>query len=399
MVVNMGNVCLGLMFNSKFATHSFHRKSVFLSFISCLLFVVVLFSFCFVSVFNNVSPFVLGASNNVVNTEFELRNAVTYAPSGASAVIALANDISLTDCELTIPAGKDLTLTSAGDVMFKLIGASGQDTVIVEGLLRLDGLIVTHDVGVSGRGVSVVSGGKLVLISGEVSGNVADAAGGVSNEGTFEMLGGLISDNTAKINDGGGVRNSGTFTMKGGEISNNTASFGGGVSNWQGTFEMFGGVISGNTANWNGGGVLLYSAVGLDSGVIRLFNGVISDNIAYRQGGGVGVSAWDLENVFVSNGVVFKNNRADMAYNRDSAHDEVYRTQIGTDITWTYPFTQGYNNYDIQYTNGTQFTGTSNGGYVFFVVALILALGIAFALIFYFRKRGVSMQRKRNSAP
>jgi hypothetical protein len=47
------------------------------AFFVSLLFVVVLFFSCFVSVFSGgVFPFVLGASDRVVSTERELRNAV-----------------------------------------------------------------------------------------------------------------------------------------------------------------------------------------------------------------------------------------------------------------------------------------------------------------------------------
>jgi hypothetical protein len=55
---------------------------------------------------------------------------------------------------------------------------------------------------------------------------------------------------------------------------------------------------------------------------------------------------------YVSDGVVFSNNKAGWAYDRDAKHDEIYNSHIGNNVIWTYPFTQGYNNYDIKYTEG-----------------------------------------------
>jgi hypothetical protein len=80
-------------------------------------------------------------------------------------------------------------------------------------------------------------------------------------------------------------------------------------------------------------------------------NGEISGNTATNSGGGVWVHVDQIDQLFVSNGMVFSNNRASTSWNRNSEHDAVYAKQIGSSITWTTPFTQGYNNYDIGYTN------------------------------------------------
>ena len=157
---------------------------------------------------------------------------------------------------------------------------------------------------------------------------------------------------------------------------------------------MSGGEISGNIASNNGGGVYL------GNGVFKLSGGKISKNTAAYNGGGVWVDTEKLDLLFVSNGVVFSNNRASVAYDRDSTHDSVYSSQIGNRVTWTTPFTQGYNNYDISYTSGTQVTVTDDGtscsdnsssgieGYfVFIVVSLVLVVGIIVGCLFlYFRR-------------
>jgi len=165
-------------------------------------------------------------------------------------------------------------------------------TLIVDenGMLQLDGIIVTHAKDSKGSGVLVISDGTFIMINGKISNNIVTYeyiasitrwggyGGGVHNMGNFTMFGGEISNNIANVatgggggmgggvynlgnfvmsggvisgneasNWGGGIRNSGTFTMSGGEISKNTASTGGGVYT-TGTFKRIGGTISGNTA-------------------------------------------------------------------------------------------------------------------------------------------------------
>ena len=228
-------------------------------------------------------------------------------------------------------------------------------------------------------GGGVVSGGMdgggnfglFVMFGGEICGNNATGgagSGGVYNVGTFKMSDGKISGNTAYV--GGGVLNAGSFSMSGGEISGNTAATrGGGVWN-KVDFAMSGGEISGNTATDSGGGVyneysmFLFGDIIYYNSKVTLTGGKLSSNTA-NWGGGIGLSYTSgvegLEQIFVSDGVVFENNCASVAYNRNSTHDALYNSQIGRRVTWTSPFTQGYNNYDIYYTMGTPIDGTDNG--------------------------------------
>ena len=389
--------------------HCLHNRKL-LSFVS-LLFVIVLFSSCIFSIFQ-VSHTALGASDIVISNETELRNAInsTVGP----VVIALGNDITLTG-PLIITANKDITLVSNNtSEFFKLIGANNQNTITVEsGVLRLDGITVTHPRGAGGIGVHVSSGGTLIMSGGAISDNMS-GSGSVLNRGTFSMFGGVISNNS-----GSGVYNdNGNFSMYGGVISGNSANLGGGVfidygnfllaggeissnnvigggvyvgrgvfnmtggviSNHMstgvynyGNFSMFGGMISNNSAVYGGGvynggyngnfsmfggtissnkaevGGGLYNQFGL----LDLVNGVISNNTASRNGGGIGVYEFvDLEKVFVGDGMVFSGNSASTAHNRDSMHDSLYNSHISRNAVWTAPFTQGYNNYDISYTPG-----------------------------------------------
>jgi len=127
-------------------------------------------------------------------------------------------------------------------------------------------------------------------------GNAGGSGGGVHNEGTFIMNGGMITDNTSNM--GGGVYNAGAFTMNGGMISGNRAinahiggGGGGGVRN-SGTFTMNGGMISNNI----GSGVQNRSApavdgTGMTDATFIMNGGMISDNITVGFGGGVWIAS------------------------------------------------------------------------------------------------------------
>ncbi|MDR2203130.1 MAG: hypothetical protein LBE76_02285 [Nitrososphaerota archaeon] len=224
-----------------------------------LLIVVLASSLC-------VYMFMLNNDDGVVcvTSESELRNAVDNAPYAEMFVITFDNDITLTG-GLSIPTGKDIILSSKNQKeYFKLINANnGIDSVLyVWGTLRINGIIITHAEGTTGRGVEIGSSGTFHLYSGKISGNNIwgiNGGGGVLNQGTFEMYGGTISGNSAA--NGGGVDNSGVFTMYGGTISGNVARYphdthgvnsGGGVCT-SGTFVMYDGTISDNTARVGGG--------------------------------------------------------------------------------------------------------------------------------------------------
>jgi uncharacterized repeat protein (TIGR02543 family) len=171
-----------------------------------------------------------------------------------------------------------------------------------------------------------------------------------SPTGSVIVSGGTISNNTAQ--GGGGIRNSGLLNLFGGVVSNNTAELGGGIAS-SGNFSMFNGIISNNIAV-DGGGICL------ENGLVDLFSGTISENIASVDGGGVWVAYANLDHLFVYDGMVFSNNSASVAYNRNPIDDALYYAQIGPNVVWTNPFTQGYNNYDISYTNGTPYIFSYN---------------------------------------
>ena len=186
-----------------------------------------------------------------------------------------------------------------------------------------------------------------------ISGNVAASYGGgiQSTENSLIRISGeaVISNNSALY--GGGVYIMSllpnAITINGGVIANNSARSGGGIyTNSQLT--LTNGIIANNTATVNGGGMYIASA-----GFVELLaGGQVYGNVAGSYGGGIWVAYENLGHLFVFDGAVFSNNRASVAYSRNPVDDVLYHVQIGVNIIWTTTFTQGYNNYDISYTNG-----------------------------------------------
>jgi uncharacterized repeat protein (TIGR02543 family) len=211
--------------------------------------------------------------------------------------------------------------------------------------------VIAHNTAANGGGVHNYYSGKFNMFNGVIAHNTATYGGGIANyqNSLFELSGeSKITNNNAYY--GGGVFNyyNSVFDMIGGVIAHNTATYGGGVSNYYSIFEMSGeGVIANNTATNSGGGV---EVVASD---FKMFSGEVSGNTATNNGGGVWVTDTNtnLDRVFIGEQAVFSNNQAIAAYNRHPTDDAKYTQQVkGT--SWTVPFTQGYNNYDISYVSG-----------------------------------------------
>jgi hypothetical protein len=253
----------------------------------------------------------------IVGNETELLKAISSAPNKKVYVIGISEDIFLEN-SLEVPKNKHITLVIVSNMssFVALIGSDGVDTIVVKSggeLVLREGIVVTHAVGNTGRGIYVERKGTFILSGGEVSGNTINTQGvdvynygaGVYNQGTFKMYSGKILNNTASGGDygldyGGGVYNSGNFIMSDGVISDNTAGLGGGVSN-DGTFNMVGGVISGNSAK-NGGGV--YNE---EDGNFVMSGGEITRNTALSAGGILYFSGSVKGTVTLSGGKIFNN--------------------------------------------------------------------------------------------
>jgi hypothetical protein len=245
--------------------------------------VVVLFCSLFVYMFfvadNNLVVDYTGPVH--VKTEADLVAVVNGAPSNTPVVIVLGKNVNLTDT-LCITDGVNITLSSANKAVFlslntqKTVRSATVISVEMGGWLIIDNIIVT------GSGVSVDTGGTLVMVNGMIS----DTYGtGVYNCGVFMLVEGKISDNISKY--GGGVNNEGNFTMSGGEISGNYAEYGGGGVYNTGNFTMSGGMITNNKVDSGGGGVY-------NSGSLHISGGEISDNKMFHAG----IVQWITDNIF-----------------------------------------------------------------------------------------------------
>ncbi|MDR2714395.1 MAG: RICIN domain-containing protein, partial [Coriobacteriales bacterium] len=325
----------------------------------------------------------LAADTVFVRTTSEFRNAVQGAPKNTQRTIVLTANIFIGGTDLYIYSDKNITLASghaAGAAPFTLNASGGDISCAVYvrygAVFTLDGIAITcsKGYGVRNMGTFIMNSGKIEKCKTGVSnvGSFTLAGGTISSckesgivnisfsspaplSGVFTMTGGTITNNSAK--QGAGVYNTSTFTMTGGVIENNSAKEnGGGVlsgNKWGfrgGAFKMTGGRIANNTAQGNGGGVC---NEGEDcettqyGGTFKMTGGSIENNTAKKEGGGIYTYAYNK--LTVGEKAEFSGNKAKGSYNRLSKSNKVYKSKIACK-KWTAPFTQGYNNYDINYT-------------------------------------------------
>ena len=170
------------------------------------------------------------------------------------------------------------------------------------------------------------------------------------------MEGGEIFGNYAIIS-GGGVFNAAYFTMEGGKLcGNSSGGNGGGIYNAGSERSLFiaGGEISGNFAAGSGGGIYIHPVEGTAPLITVAGKSLIADNMAGHDGGGIWISFGQPCRLEIGPDTVFSGNKASRAFNRSPADDGACSDHIAA-VHWTSPFPQGYNNYDISYTNGTPF--------------------------------------------
>lgn len=237
--------------------------------------------------------------------------------AGSNYDVTTSNTGSENISSLTIPSGKNVTISSEAASPLTLYVDSSRHFFVYGGLVLKN---IVLDGSSEYGGVRVNSGGKLDIQDGAVITRcyALGMGGGVYCSGTFTMTGGTISDNTASGSSsaGGGVYCSGTFTMTGGTISHNDASGtsssggrGGGVyvgSSSTINCIMQDGTISGNKATTYGGGIFIG-----DNIIFSMEGGTVSDNTAsspgYGYGGGVCVYNGTLKLSLNSNGKINEN--------------------------------------------------------------------------------------------
>ncbi len=150
-----------------------------------------------------------------VETWSALQDAIDRAGDGE--IITLSEDLKAldSDAQITIPAGKRLTLDLNGHVLDSAMDPSQAERKRCVIKIREGAMLTLRD-----------SGG-----SGVLTGGFHDNGGGVWNLGTLIMEGGCVTGNTA-LDSGGGVANYGTMVLTGGSVQGNTAlRYGGEVFN------------------------------------------------------------------------------------------------------------------------------------------------------------------------
>ena len=277
----------------------------------------------------------------------------------------------------------------------------------ISGTLKVNSGEISGNTATSGGGICNASSGILTVNGGVIIGNTATSTGGgISNaiNSTTYIEGGKTENNISQNMGGGVYNNGGTVYLSSGEIKNNTAtSSGGGIHNVSGTVNITGGLVSGNGARLGGGifdttggavtvsggeisgntatdGAGIYSSI-LTSSIIISDTAKISNNAATGNGGGINttnpliisggvlsgntavsggaVYIVNLQNVTVSTGVIFSNNKAAIARWMTNLNDiALHNEKIGDGVVFSEPpegnapFEYAYNNYDISYSSG-----------------------------------------------
>ena len=135
-----------------------------------------------------------------------LQDSIDRAEDGE--IITLSEDLQAldADAQITIPAGKRLTLDLNGHVLDSAMNPRQTERKRCVIKIREGAMLTLRD-----------SGG-----SGVLTGGFHDNGGGVWNLGTLIMEGGCVTGNTA-LESGGGVANYGTMVLTGGSVQGNTA--------------------------------------------------------------------------------------------------------------------------------------------------------------------------------
>ena len=176
-----------------------------------------------------------------------------------------------------------------------------------EGVTTLGNVEIYENVAVSGSAIYMTDSAKTIINNANIHENVADSYGGgvyaVSNA-TLEMNGGIIQNHTV-ASSGAGVFMTGntTFVLNDGQIKNNAPTSNGGGVIIKSNFEMNGGEISGNTAKI-GGGLYVYNNDGQEPAHATINGGTFENNSGTTRGGAITAS----NAVLTINGGTFKSN-------------------------------------------------------------------------------------------
>ena len=289
-----------------------------------------------------------------------------------TAVTSVGNNTTLYLGNITITGGK--TTSMGGGIYGDSSG--GYFILVLE-----DGSLITNNSAASGGGIYFYNG-HITMLGGEISYNTASNLGGaillgngdVATNEVFNMQGGIIQENTAATSGGIHEGNKWTVNISGGQFINNHATnYAGAITSMR--LAITGGEFIGNTSASYAGCILagldtditisgntLFKDNGAttDGGAIYIYSSfkdnftigdtvIFENNTAGAGGGAIYTTVDNLPKLFIGAGVTFINNSASTGYKlRNPEDDAIYETNILA-TSWSEPYEQGFNNYDISY--------------------------------------------------
>jgi hypothetical protein len=253
-----------------------------------------------------------GATITVQNTNNSgpgsLRRAISDANADDTIDFSVTGTITLTSNELTIdknlsikgPGARDLAISRAGPNKFRIINVIGGTTGTI--FVSLSGLTISNgDIDANGGGVNMNEGTNVVISDCAIINNSVGfySGGGIENyKGRLTLNRCTISGN--KADAGGGITaiSGEVTTMNNCTIVNNAAGSygGGGVYSQLGQVNIRSCTISGNAGNsdtaFDGGG-----GINLDAGTVNIDNTIVAGNTTSASGIGP-----DVNGTFTSGG-------------------------------------------------------------------------------------------------
>jgi uncharacterized repeat protein (TIGR02543 family) len=250
----------------------------------------------------------------------------------------------------------------------------GDANPVIDGNVKIRGnSAINGDFGGGGIMICSIPGTQFVIKDNvKITENITSArTGGISGavDVGFAGITLKIYNNVSISNNQGLYRSGGAFIVNGSHLvidgenvlfNNNGEADGGGAVFLHGnaTMDASGVTFSNNSSKSDGG------AIKIDSGQVNISNAAFSGNTAGTNGGAMSIPYANLANLNVADNVTFSSNSAHARYQLAPIDQPTYDAHIFA-TTWSNSVSNGYNNYDISYTNGEQIflaNFESNGG-------------------------------------
>lgn len=234
-------------------------------------------------------------SDLVLDKPIVIHGAITLMHDGGPHEILRSSDFD-EELDIDIPDSYYIT-PSMFIVLGRLeLGSSELDESTEASLLIIDG----NKEQIQSWGAIISNYGELILHNGIALQNNESYlnGGGIYNNGSLLMMGGVIQNNMTGDMGGGIFNDKATATILGGSIRNNEAYYGGGIGSSESTITIFGGSIQNNKANTYGGGISTQDTT------ITISGGSINENQADY---GAGIALYNSSKGTMSGGVISGN--------------------------------------------------------------------------------------------